>query len=328
MRELLLLLCRYPFEEKNKELLLKLISGVKDWHKLVELINAHGIIALATYNIKEAGLVKEIPKDAMTILENGYFQNILRNAWLTERWKEVNTILYNADIKHILLKGMALEHTIYGSRGLRQMNDNDILIKYEESVKAWELLQQIGFTQKPIKSPLFKKIMFDIGQHLPTLYKNGYAIEIHNNLFDQRMTGTESSFDYFEDAVEIKISGVNALILSKEVQVMYLINHFERHALEGECQLRLFNDIMLLDKNSTIEFPDCFISDPIQSSKPEFRKAVFRTNINLLPGKKRLLYIIGDIFPSQKWMKERYKCNGVKTFLYYPLRMGKLMWLI
>jgi hypothetical protein len=83
MRELLLLLCRYPFEETNRETLSKLIREVTDWDKMVKLINAHGIIALAAYNIKEAGLEKEIPRDSMAILENGYMKNMIRNTWLT-----------------------------------------------------------------------------------------------------------------------------------------------------------------------------------------------------------------------------------------------------
>src|SRR5512133_3242064 len=112
MRDLLLLLCRYPFEEKNRELLTKLLREVLDWPKTVTLINDHGIIALTAYNIKEAGLEKEIPADAMAVLESGYMKSVVRNTWLTERWKEVNTILSNAGIKHVLLKGMALEHTL------------------------------------------------------------------------------------------------------------------------------------------------------------------------------------------------------------------------
>ena len=328
MKELLLLLCRYPYDKKNRETLSKLISEVTDWRKTVELINAHGIIALATYNIKEAGLVKKIPGDAMAFLENGNMQSMVRNAWLTERWKEVNTILCDAGIKHIILKGMALEHTIYGSRGLRQMNDNDILIKHEESYKAWQLLQQKGFTIEPLKSPLFKKIMFDLGKHLPTLYKNGFAIEIHHKLFDRGVKYDRSSFDFFEDAVEIKISGINALILSREVQIMYLINHFEHHVAEGDCQLRLFNDIILLDKNRKIEFPDCFISDPKQSHKPEFRKAAYKANLSLMPKWQRPLYILGDTFPSVEWMKKRYNCNWLKLLIFYPVRISKLLWLI
>ena len=49
-----------------------------DWPELVDLINAHGIIALAAYNIKEAGLEKKIPAQAMTVLENGYLQSVIR----------------------------------------------------------------------------------------------------------------------------------------------------------------------------------------------------------------------------------------------------------
>jgi hypothetical protein len=37
-----------------------LLGEVSDWHTLVKLINAHGIIALAAYNIKEAGLVSTL----------------------------------------------------------------------------------------------------------------------------------------------------------------------------------------------------------------------------------------------------------------------------
>ncbi len=72
MRDLLLLLCQYPYKEKNRETLSKLLREVQDWHSMVKLINAHGIIALAAYNLKEAGLEKEIPVEAMAILENGY----------------------------------------------------------------------------------------------------------------------------------------------------------------------------------------------------------------------------------------------------------------
>ena len=66
MKELLLLLCKYPYDVTKRELLAKLLSEVHDWNELVRLINAHGIIALAAYNIKEAGLENEVPADAMT----------------------------------------------------------------------------------------------------------------------------------------------------------------------------------------------------------------------------------------------------------------------
>jgi len=303
MRDLLLLLCRYPFEESNRKALSEMLGEVKDWHKLVELINAHGIIALAAYNIKETGLEATVPAEAMAILENGYLQSVVRNTWLTEHWKEVNTILSDAGIKHVLLKGMALEHTIYGSRGLRQMNDNDILLKREDSLKAWYLLQQKGFSHGPIKSALHKKFLPDIGKHLPELYKDGYAVEIHHKIFESENETNKDNIDPVDSSVEITIGGTKAFILSNEMQMKHLISHFERHALEGSVQIRQYADIILLDKTTSVVMPDKFISNPHQTENKVYRKAAYKKNFATVPAKYQLRYLIGDIFPSVSWMK-------------------------
>jgi hypothetical protein len=328
LKEFLLLLCRYPFDVENRDTLSRLIGEVLDWPKMVNLINAHGIIALADYNIREAGLEKTVPQDAMAILENGRMQSMIRNTWLTERWKEVNTILSNAGIKHVLLKGMALEHTLYGAKGLRQMNDNDILVKHEDFLKAWYLLQQEGFSQGLIKSPLFKRIIGNIGEHLPPLYKNGYAIEIHYRLYDPRLSDGKNFYNPIDDSEEIIIGDTKAWVLTKKAQLVHLVTHFEKHALGGDQQLRLYVDIILLDKTIKIEIPDDFILNPQQNNKLKFLKAGYKAGVISVPSKYRLRFVFGDIFPSVKWMKSRYKCSAFKAILHYPPRVGKVLWLI
>jgi hypothetical protein len=327
MRALLTLLCQYPFDPSNRDALSALLREVKEWPKAVELINAHGIIALAAYNIKESGLQREVPEPAMKLLEDGYMKSVVRNAWLTERWKDVNTILNNAGIKHVLLKGMALEHTVYGSKGLRQMTDNDILVKKKDAIKAWNLLQDEGFSHEMIKSPLHRKIILDIGKHLPTLCKNGYAVEIHHKLFDSRTDISESG-DPLDRAVEIKIGDTKAWTLSNEFQLAHLLDHFEKHARGGGVQMRQYADIILIDKFTKVVFPDQFILNPQQEDRPQNRKTAYRESIRSIPLKYRLNYIAGDIFPSVEWMKERYGCGVVKAVIYYPQRLGKLGWVV
>jgi hypothetical protein len=328
LKQLLLLLCRYPYDQKDKDVLSRLLGEVRDWHKMTGLINAHGIIALAAYNIREAGLEKSIPEDAMSALDNGRMQSMVRNSWLTERWKEVNTILCNGGIKHVLLKGMALEHTLYGSKGLRQMNDNDILIKREDALKAWYLLQDNGFSPELIKSPLHKKIMMDIGKHLPCLYKNGYAVEIHHKLVNKNIDAEMLYENPVDDAVEIKIGDTKAWILSRLTQLSYLRNHFEKHALEGSVQLRQYADIILLDTVNKITMPDSFILKPQQENNPGYIKAAYKISVKSIKPENRLRYVLGDIFPSVEWMRKRYKCNTLKALLHYPPRIGKAFWLI
>ncbi len=326
MRELLLLLCQYPFDEKNRETLSKLVREVQDWHEMVKLINAHGIIALAAYNIKEAGLEKEIPAESMAILENGYLKSVMRNTWLTERWKDVNTILSNSGIKHVLLKGMALEHTLYGSKGLRQMTDNDILIKKEDAIKAWNILKQNGYLPDIVKSFLHKKMVFEIGEHLPALYKEGYAVEIHYKLSTKN--SYEDTSGEIDNAVEYFIENTKAFMLSEKVHLQYLIHHFRKHARSGIVQFRSYADILLLDEKCPVSIPAEFVSNPIQDKKLIYLRAAFKETIISIPRGHRLRFIVGDIFPSLRWMKRRYKCGAMKAILYYPQRVGKLLWLI
>jgi len=328
MKDLLFILADYPFRGANRQALSELLKEVEDWERLVYLVNAHGIIALARYNIGESGLDNLIPAETLSRLENGYIQSVARNSWLTERWKSVNEILCKAGIKHILLKGMALEHTIYGSKGLRQMSDNDILVKPKEAREAWELLNKEGFEIAPQKSELHKRILFELGHHLPALYKDGYSLEIHSHLFEDKGFVEYDYDSFFVNVSEITINNIKAYILPKEVHLHYLIEHFIRHVISGECQIRMYSDIILLDPESSFIFPESFVYEPSQVNKKSFRKTDFRKTVYSLPVKYRLRFIIGDILPSVSWMKRRYRCGAIRAFLHYPQRLGKLLWLI
>lgn len=328
MKELLLLLCSFPYSESNRDALARLLSGVNDWDAFIRLVNDHGIIAISAYNIKEAGLENTVPAKAMAMLENGLMQSVVRNTWLAERWKEVNEILNNAGIKHILLKGMALEHTIYGARGLRQMTDNDIMICKDESMKAWSLLHQSGFEPPEAKSRLHRKIMFETGQHLPALIKDGYAVEIHTgeNLFLSDTGETENKL--FDHTDEITIGNEIAYKLKDDIHVRFLKDHFRRHAGAGECQLRSYADIMIMEPGNDPAFPESFFLKPDQKNKFSFRRKHYRATLNSVTKGYRLKFIMGDIFPSIGWMRKRYGCSTFVAIMKYPQRIGKLLWLV
>jgi hypothetical protein len=116
--------------------------------------------------------------------------------------------------------------------------------------------------------------------------------------------------------------------LPDNVQIEYLIRHHVRHELEGNCQLRTFTDIKLLDPENKIESADNFLNEPKQGYKYHFRRECFRLSIKDIHPKNRFRFIAGELFPSIKWMKKRYKCSGAKALLYYSHRVGKLLWLI
>ena len=305
-----------------------MLSEVTDWNSFIRLVNAHGIIALAAYNIKEAGLENVVPANAMAMLENGLRQSIARNAWLTERWKEVNEILTDAGIQHLLLKGMALEHTVYGARGLRQMTDNDILIRKEEGDKAWELLRKNGYEPMMPKSAIHKWILPRIHKHLPMLTKDGYAIEIHIKLPGEAYNDPDRYEDIFRNAETISVNGIRAYVPPAGVHLDYLVRHHTDHEESGDCQIRTYVDIKNLDAASKLTFPDYFVYEPKQAYKRKFRKRTYKRRVSSYPLYYRILFVAGDVFPSLEWMRRRYKCGTLAALARYPMRLGKVLWLV
>jgi len=63
---------------------------------------------------------------------------------------------------------------------------------------------------------------------------------------------------------------------------------------------------------------------------PQGQREIFEHNLKTLksPGKK-LIFILGDIFPSVGFMRRRYGCRStLRALLFYPHRLGKLAWIL
>lgn len=376
---LLIGLCRLEFSSEQAGKLRTLASGIKKWKYLADLANAHGVAALVYHNLEKLGIIQYVSQDVEDFLRNALMMSMSRNAYHLNEMNEVLKILNNAGIKTILLKGLALEITVYGNTGLRQMTDVDILIRREDCLKARDLLIAKGFSSLPVKSPLHKIILTHTGKHLPSLIKNGFSVEIHHELFGSGKSSLTNML--YDKSVEYQINSERAFIPGAQIFFLYLVRHLFLHEKNNESQLRLYTDLVVLIE----KFGDSIINtdllllaemggmsntlfcklgslrnmwgmsfpgwlnelidrehDQVNRDKfifflrspknnPVIDKAwLYRYNIREIPGiHRKLIYILGDLFPSISFMKKRYKCrNGWKALFYYPHRLGKLWYLI
>lgn len=372
-------LCRLSFDTEKRVALKSLAEKIFDWNYFSDLAGKHGIAALVFNNLTALGLLQFVPDNIKETLRNSLLKNIARNTAFTGKISDILDLLNKENIKVVLLKGLALELSDYGNSGLRQMTDADILVSGDNALKARKILIESGFISNPVKSVLYKPIILDTGKHLPTLNRDGFAVEIHHELFSLKNTFLTKML--YDGSKEIEIKGHRAYIPSPGMFFLYLIKHLWLHEMNNESQLRLYADLaVLLEKHSDsiiepgildlaskadmngilashlrplrdfwdITFPGwmndfidkwsgdsstdrfiIFLKSPKDNPPPD-RGTIYRYNLGEIRGfHRKLLFVAGDLFPTMEFMKRRYGCNSrFKAVLYYPLRWGKLWYLL
>ena len=240
---LLLSLCRMHFNTEQRIKCVDFLQKVSDWDYFIRLANAHGVIALCWYNLNEICSGEKVPEKHLDILYKSYLASLSRN---THIFNHLNLVLGFAEneTKVVLLKGLALEKTVYGQKGLRQMNDLDILVPLEKAIDLRKKLLKNGFESQPMISPLHEKILPTYGKHLPEMYKNGLSVEIHFKLFDQKGNAMTEAFIEKSNCIEIN----DKLVFIPETQLhfLYLIKHLDKHEKGGFAQIRLYTDLVVM----------------------------------------------------------------------------------
>ncbi|HUS85981.1 MAG TPA: nucleotidyltransferase family protein [Bacteroidales bacterium] len=371
---LLISLCRLSFTGDQVLRIKELVRQVPFWPELTDLINEHGISALIYSNLKDLGLLDQVPRLQRGVLKQSHLISLTRNTYLLDRFTEAAALLAKEDISPVVMKGLAMELTVYGNAGLRQMTDIDVMIDRERCMHTRRVLLSKGFRSAPLKSPLYAFILQWYGKHLPSLYKDDLSLEIHHNLFNWDI---DLNRWFISESSTILINNVKLRIPPLNLHFLYLVKHLDYHEGNGESQLRLYTDLylladryreelindelFLLARKARIEytlyakltllkhfwglvFIDVpkpgnwnkvlkeflhFLNNPKGnpvSNKPESYREVIKN----IPGfHRKLIFMLGDLFPSMTFMKQRYKTrNRLFTIFYYPHRLGKLVYLL
>jgi len=241
---LVLLLSRVEFTAGDKEKVFDECRSFTSWKSFARLAVRHGVAALVWQNMTDMALDSMVPEPERTLLEGLRFKSIARVSWIAGVAAEVTRVLEWNGIKTVLLKGLALEHTVYGSRGLRQMSDADLLVSPDDALRARDILIHEGFESMPMKSPLYRNIILDLGNHLPELHRGGISVDLHHRLFGPE--GNEMVSRAIDESVIISSGSNHFRVLPPATAFLAMVNHIYKHRVKGEFQLRLWVDIYLL----------------------------------------------------------------------------------
>lgn len=229
-------LTRTRLSEENIRDVKEVTRHELDWDSVLKKAESHDVSSLIYYSIKEHHLSEYVPADFLEKTRLKYYDNAVRNIAAE---KAVNILSSLIKHKIVFVKGADLYQSLYPSTGIRSMGDVDILVEKVHAEEVWYSLVKSGFTSEEGREIQYRSEMHEnLCSHLPKLKTDAFTVEVHWNIF-----GISKFYNLtkiaFEKAVQVRD---NIYVLSNEMKLVHLCNHFRRHLRTG-ANLRHLCDI-------------------------------------------------------------------------------------
>ncbi|MBA7584899.1 hypothetical protein ES708_26865 [subsurface metagenome] len=121
---------------------------------------------------------------------------------------------------------------------------------------------------------------------------------------------------------EAEAAGLEEILAAK----LFILNHYWGINIPPSL------DVQIKEKTpaNTIQLFKTFLSQPKGNPAQYSRAHNYRQTIRQIRGfHRKVVFIVGDIFPSLRFMQSRYNTRSrLLALLYYPHRFGKFIYLL
>jgi len=190
------------------------------WHELPARAEAHGMAPLLWHHVQKSGI--SIPAGTQRILKGLYLRHRSLSQAHTRVLIEIISLLNQADIRPLLLKGLALAYQYYPDPALRPATDIDLLVKQDEVSCVRHLLAGVGYRMALPKAGL-AYIPKELSTDSPM--KDGISIhvEVHHynpkgRIYDDHSRDQE--FEGFEETPYSLTIGGKTILTSAPIRAV------------------------------------------------------------------------------------------------------------
>lgn len=152
-------------------------SELIDWQRFVELCNGHLILPLVYLKFRSYDLLRHLPEELATHLEDIFELNYHRNKQILQQLDAITRTLNKHGVEPLFLKGAAyLLDGLYSNIGERILSDIDFLVQEKDYLLSAKLLENEGYEMvEPFSGDIATE------KHYPRLYHPDYIsiVEIH-----------------------------------------------------------------------------------------------------------------------------------------------------
>ena len=231
---LVLLLARGKIEASDEALARRLLATPLRWELIVRMAGAEAIYPLMYTNLRKLGF-GGVPTEIRTSLGSLYRTNALRNTLMARELESVLSLLSDAGVPAIPLKGLPLAEALYGDRSLRVCVDMDILIPFGKAVETLRRLRERGYESEAAEE-FFENLLLtqDIEYQLSRPDRVFvHSLELHWALLWGPRWDERAVEDLWVSAKPMSYLGAQAYGLSREWEFLYLCAHAARHRWRG-----------------------------------------------------------------------------------------------
>lgn len=230
--------------ETEYEELNQLICKIENWNKFLINIIERGVSPLLYVKLVKLPNSHKIPKFVIQKLKKTYYLTINRSVKLQDSFRIIAEAFNFADIPIIALKGVYLSEWLYKDIGLRQFSDIDLLIREEDNIKCFSLLDDLGFfCYDGIESEHING-QEDLMHYKPRLNKQGVCVELHIKIHHNNVKYNFPVEKLWQSSTKGLINGVEISVLEFNDNLIYLTLHLDKHFKNGHVQFTCFNDIV------------------------------------------------------------------------------------
>lgn len=230
---LLLLLVRRDLTPETEARCRRLLEGDIDWPALIAQARVHGVLPLVARQLRPLGCTV-IPSGVQAELAARSRLNAVRNVLLAGELVEVLRLLQSAGIPVVPLKGPALEHALYSDISARVCADLDILIPRNAVAHAYRLLRDAGYEHGemgPVAPGDFRLLLNSNMEYAFVRHHGGFphVLEVHWDVAWRWRGEARAIEDLWAHTRPVSFGGADALGLSPEWGLLYLVVHATRH---------------------------------------------------------------------------------------------------
>lgn len=206
------------------------------------------LLPLIYHNLSRGPISDEyLPK-----LKGIYRQTWYKNQMRFHHIRKVVTALEAAGIQTLLLKGPALVLAYYPNYGCRPMRDFDLLVPFSETMRAFQMLLDLGWLPKYTPVERFRPELIATRHAENFVYQNQYEFDLHWHLLHELPTEADD-LSFWQQAIPIQLEQIPTRVLNPADQLLHVCVHGLRWS--PAPLLHWLADVVVILRTSTLDWP-------------------------------------------------------------------------